>query len=135
MIDANGLASATLTDMTPPGQLIDLWREGWFELILSDHLFEEVERTLAKRYFRERLSPERIADFLKMLAAEATFVALTETVVGVATHPEDDLVLATAASAHADFLVTGDHDLLRLGSFRGTVIVRPRDFLAMLPGL
>lgn len=84
VVDANGLASATLTDVTSPGQLIDLWREGWFELILSDHLLAEVERTLSKPYFRSRLSVERIADFLRMLAAEATFVALTETVVGVA---------------------------------------------------
>jgi predicted nucleic acid-binding protein len=70
-----------------------------------------------------------------MLKVDATFAPLTETMVGVATHPKDDPVLATAASARADFLVTGDHDLLRLGSFRGTVIVSARDYLAMLPGL
>ncbi|MCC7369772.1 MAG: putative toxin-antitoxin system toxin component, PIN family [Chloroflexi bacterium] len=97
--------------------------------------FAEVERTLAKPYFRARVSPARLLALLQMLKAEATFVEITETVVGVATHPEDDLVLATAASARADFLVTGDHDLLRLGEFRGTVIVSPRDYLAMLPGL
>ena len=111
VIDANGLASAALTDLTPPGQLVDLWRDEWFELILSGHLFAEVERMLAKPYFRARLSPERIAAFLQMLASEATFVQLTETVVGVGTHPEDDLILATAASARADFLVTGDTTL------------------------
>jgi predicted nucleic acid-binding protein len=31
----------------------------------------------------------------------------------VATHPEEDLVLATALSGNAAFVVTGDHKLLR----------------------
>ena len=134
-MDANGLASASLTNTTPPGRLIDLWKAGWFNLVLSEHLLAEVERTLAKPYFQARLSPARIAQFLQMLASDATFVPLTELVVGVATHPEDDLILATSVSAQADFLVAGDRDLLRLGSFREVVIVSPRDFLAMLPGL
>lgn len=138
VLDANALSSGAVGLRIPgntPGQLIRVWQTGEFKLILSDHVFAEVERTLAKPYFRARLSPARIAGFLQMLASEATFVPLTETVVGVATHPEDDLVLATAASAQADFLVTGDHDLLRLGSFRRTMIVSPHVFLAMPPGL
>ena len=135
VIDANSLVSASLTDLTPPGRLVSLWHEDQFELIMSEYLFAEVERTLAKPFFRSLLSSARIADFLQMLRVDATFVPLTETVVGVATHPEDDFVLATAASARADFLVTGDHDLLRLGAFRGTVIVSARDYLAMLPSL
>lgn len=54
---------------------------------------------------------------------------------GIATHPEDDLILTTALSGGAAFLVTGDHGLLRLGSYEGVSIVTVRAFLAMLPGL
>ncbi len=50
----------------------------------------------------------------------------------MATHPEDDLVLATAVSAAADYLVTGDKQLQRLGGYHGVAIVSPRDFLALL---
>lgn len=53
-------------------------------------------------------------------------------VAGVATHPEDDLVLATAISGSADYLVTGDRQLRQLGSFQGVVIVSPRTFLDLL---
>jgi putative PIN family toxin of toxin-antitoxin system len=137
-LDANALSSGAVGFQLPQsttGQLVRDWQGGYYRLVISDHLFAEVERTLAKPYFRARLSPARISAFLQMLMVDATFVQLTETVVGVATYPEHDLVLATAASARADFLVTGDHDLLRLGTFRETVIVSPRDFLAMLPGL
>ncbi len=57
---------------------------------------------------------------------------ITVTVQGVASHPEDDLILATAVSARADYLVTGDRQLLALGTFQGVQIVSPRDFVAIL---
>jgi predicted nucleic acid-binding protein len=47
----------------------------------------------------------------------------------VATHPEDDLVLATAISAKAEYLVSGDTKLQRLGTYEGVKIVSPREFL------
>jgi predicted nucleic acid-binding protein len=45
---------------------------------------------------------------------------------------EDDAILATALSGKADFLVTGDRQLLRLGTYRGVRIVTARDFLTIL---
>lgn len=36
---------------------------------------------------------------------------------GVATHPEDDLLLATALNGGVQSLVTGDHGLLWLGAY------------------
>ena len=43
--------------------------------------------------------------------------------------PDDDWVLATAVAGRADVIVTGDADLLKLRTFRGTAIVSPRQFL------
>ena len=57
---------------------------------------------------------------------------MTAEVHGVATHPEDDLILATAVSAKADYLVTGDKKLRELGSYQGVSIVSPREFLDIL---
>lgn len=37
--------------------------------------------------------------------------------------PDDDAVLACAVAAHADFIVSGDADLLVLGAFSGIPIV------------
>ncbi len=69
---------------------------------------------------------------LTMVADLALFVAITTSVAGVATHPEDNLVLATAVSASADVLISGDRQLLKLGSYEGVHILSPRDFLAYL---
>ncbi|MGE3911651.1 MAG: putative toxin-antitoxin system toxin component, PIN family [Chloroflexota bacterium] len=48
--------------------------------------------------------------------------------------PEDDYVLATARVGSADYLVTGDKELLGLQQFHGTRIVSPREFLFVLEG-
>ncbi|MBI4492031.1 MAG: hypothetical protein HY690_04490 [Chloroflexi bacterium] len=66
------------------------------------------------------------------MRGEATITPLTAVVQGVATHPEDDLVLATAVSAGADYLVTGDHHLQELGTYRDVTILSPRAFLDLL---
>ena len=62
----------------------------------------------------------------------ATRVVVTVVVSGIASHAEDDLVLAAAVSARVDYLVTGDKQLLKLGQYEGVIIVSPRDFLARL---
>jgi putative PIN family toxin of toxin-antitoxin system len=109
--------------------LLRRWRAGSFTLALSTHIRVELERTLARPYFRARLTTDQVRDFLSLLSSEAQTVPIGATVTGVATHPEDDLVLATALSAGADYLVTGDTKLQALGSYRGVRIVSPRQFV------
>ena len=47
--------------------------------------------------------------------------------------PKDDMVVATAVAAKAEYLVTGDRKhLLSLGTYEGIQIVTPREFLELL---
>lgn len=50
----------------------------------------------------------------------------------IATHPENDLVLATVDAANADVLVTGDAMLLKLAAHHRASILNARQFLEML---
>ena len=59
-------------------------------------------------------------------------VELSVEVQGVATHPEDDLVLATAFSGEASVLCTRDKQLLKLRAFQGIEILSPGEFLGRL---
>lgn len=63
---------------------------------------------MGKPYFLRRLTPQQVESGVDALRRQATSVGLTPEVHGVATHPEDDLVLAAAVNAEADYLVTGD---------------------------
>ena len=131
---ASGLAGYRRNESTP-GALLRRWFAGAFTLVMSDHLIAEVERTLTKPYFVAHTTPVTRALTVAALREQAMWTDITEIVSGVATHPEDDLVLATAVSANADYLVTGDKPLQKLGRYEAVAILSPRDFLALLDTL
>lgn len=66
----------------------------------------------------------------------ASIVEPDPSVSGVCDDDEDDLVLGTAVKANADYLVTGDKGLLRIGAYRGVRIVDASEFLDLIhPGV
>jgi putative PIN family toxin of toxin-antitoxin system len=86
-------------------------------------ILDELVRTFQKPYFRRYLMDKQSSRFLKLLQKRATVSPITVAVHDIATHPEDDLILATAVSAKADYLVTGDSKLQRLRTYQAVVIV------------
>jgi uncharacterized protein len=118
-----------------PVRFLDAWRAREFTLILSEYLLTELAHTFAKPYFRRYLTAGDAEANIALLRQRAVITPLTVPVEGIATQPKDDLVLATALSGGAQFLVTGDHGLLTLKTYRDLIIVGVHEFLAMLPGL
>ena len=58
---------------------------GRFQVLVSEPLLDEVERTLTKPYFAARLGPERTDRFLTLLKRTAVLQPIIEPVTGVAT--------------------------------------------------
>jgi putative PIN family toxin of toxin-antitoxin system len=134
-VDTNVLASGAVRSRrdVAPVQFIDAWRAGLFTMVVSDYLLDvELPRTLAKPYFTQRLTQTDVDQFLFLLRTETVVTPIMTQVHGVATHREDDLILAAAVSARADYLVTGDTQLQRLGSYEGVTILSPRAFVDLL---
>jgi putative PIN family toxin of toxin-antitoxin system len=132
VLDANVLAPAFANPTASAGRLLYLWQAGAFELITSGPILAELRRTYQDPYYARRLTTDLVEAAIALLEAEAQMVELIVPVSGVATHPEDDLVLATAASASADSLGTRNRQLLKLGTFRGAGIVHPADLVELL---
>ena len=134
-LDANLLASGLVArEGGTIASIIEAWQAGRFDVGLSQHLYGELARALTQPYFTRRVPPDAIARYLAFVARQATFYAIIVTVSGVATHPEDDLVLATAVSAGADYLVTGDRRFrMRVPSYQRVRVLSPAEFLALLP--
>src|SRR6476469_5105870 len=76
--------------------VIRLWRVSRYELVVSEHIIEGVRRTLSKPYFSRYLTPQDRAAAVEQFRRDATVIEITVPVVGVATQPGDDLILATA---------------------------------------
>jgi putative PIN family toxin of toxin-antitoxin system len=105
VLDTNVLASGFVEFAKPeraPAQLLRLWQEQRFALVVSAEILTELLNTLADSYFRRHLTAEQIDRAWLLLQEEAISTPLTSRISGVASHPEDDHVLATAVSAHAE---------------------------------
>lgn len=135
VLDTNVLVSGIVGATHPgsvPGSIIRAWRQEQFAVVLSEHILSEASRALNKDYFRRRLSQRQIGQAIEALRRTATIAPITRDVRGVATHPEDDLVLATALSSNTAVLVSGDVQIQRLGSYEEIRILSPRQFLEEL---
>jgi len=112
--------------------IILAWSGGQFTLVVSEAILAELDRTLRRGYFSRLLAADDVAALIDMVRADAFLVEPASDVHGFAPHAPDDLILGTAVAGHADFLVTGDYDLRRLGTFRGIQLVSPLVFLDVL---
>jgi uncharacterized protein len=70
--------------------------------------------------------------FVAVLYAQSVVTEGELTVSIVSRDPEDNKFLACAQEGKADYLVTGDDDLLNIKSHEGTLIVPPAAFLSVL---
>lgn len=95
------------------------------QMILSEHLLEEVHRHLLDKFNH----PPSMADERISLLREVADIVTPSTVQADACRDDNDLpVLGTLVAAQADCLVTDDKDLLILGKFDGRPILSPRQF-------
>lgn len=101
--------------------------EAKFELIFSEATFEELFAVLTREKFAVYLSKNDIQEFRELLSYHSQLVTTTETISGCR-DPKDNIFLECAIEGAADSLVSGDPDLLVLGSFHNMPIVRPLEF-------
>jgi len=127
VLDANVLVAGFPNQANPSSRVLDLWLEDRIELVISKHIYDEVARAWNKPYWSARFSPKDADDALQSLWAEVVPVFIEVT--GVATHWHDDIVIATALSGKADYLVTRDKELRGIGEYLGVKIRTPQEFL------
>ena len=96
------------------------------EAILSQVLWDELLSTLRRKF-------ALAADDLPILALyrqHAEWSDPARITHAVCRDPDDDWVLATALAGNAEAIVTGDADLLTIGSYSGIEIISPRQFVS-----
>lgn len=97
-------------------------------ILFSEDLLEEIRSTIAKPKLKKYFSENAMEEMLSALKDYIELITVT-TKVKVCRDPKDDFLLALAKDGNADFLVTGDLDLLDLQTFDKTKIVILSDFL------
>ena len=95
------------------------------EIVLSDDLLDEVLRNLRLKIKLPISIVDNIGELLHEYSNISIPVALPS---DVCRDPDDIKILGLAVAINADYIVTGDKDLLVLESFEGIPILNPRSF-------
>jgi len=125
VLDTNTALSGLLWTEGPPGRLINAAEAQRVELASSTALLSELQGVLTRQKFVAQLAKQdlTVAELFDGYAALVTHVTPTATPQVVERDPDDDHVLACALAAQANAIVSGDRDLLSLGSYEGIQIV------------
>jgi putative PIN family toxin of toxin-antitoxin system len=113
VLDTNVLGSALAYPDSLPGRILNAWREGELDLVLSRTILDEMVRVLP-RLPRITLTPAEIRDLADSFLFMAEIVEPSSEPDETLRDQADQLVLGTLRAAQADYLVTGDKDLLAL---------------------
>jgi putative PIN family toxin of toxin-antitoxin system len=132
VLDTNLIVSALLVSRTPPRKAFDRAADNG-AILASPATFGELEDVLERRKFDRYVDLSKRREFLRLFASVIHWVQVSSTI-DASWAPKDNMFLELAADGKADYLVTGDHDLLALAAPAATTwdfrIVTPEEFLA-----
>ena len=129
VLDSSVVVSAFLSGSGASAEILRLWREEKvFQIIASDPILEEMIRVLLDRGTAVSI----VEDFVTAIHLQALVTDNLYIVRHIQEDPSDDMFLAAALEGQADYIVTLDRHLLRVGLYHGVHIVRPAAFLRRL---
>ncbi len=126
VLDANVVISGLRFGGTPR-RVMALGEGGDVAAYTSPFILGEVERILQGDKFG--WGQQRVEAAVGRFRQWVNIIHPTVVVEGVCRDADDDRILECCLECNADYLVTGDRDLLVLGEFRGTGIVDAGAFL------
>lgn len=135
LFDTNVLISYLLTPTK--GTITTIVEAGFekkYQLLLPNEVVTELRKKIAqKTYLSQKISQPTIQKFINALSVIAeTLSPITESIPEVGRDFKDDYLLAYSFVGDADYLVTGDKDLLILKQIHKVKIVSPSEFLSVL---
>ena len=128
VFDTNVLIAAFLTEGLCSGLLIRA-RKHAFNLVLCDDIIREFEDILTKKFKLPSTDISEISAIVSEAASE--ILHKLDPIPNICRDPNDDMIIACAIDAAADYIVTGDEDLLILNRYKDIVIMNPRNFEAL----
>ena len=126
VVDTNVFVSAALKDKSLPAMAVHMIEQRGV-LLKSIATERQLFEVIGRPYLVSLISPIT-RDWLKKLLASAETVTITERI-AACRDPTDDKFLELAVNGQADFIVSGDSDLLTLNPFRGIPIIQPAAFV------
>lgn len=103
-----------------------------FDVYVCDELLEEIHSVSSRDKIRTRVSNEELDDFFRIIYAFCRIVKIDHKAQSVIRDPKDLYLLSLAESVGADFIVSGDADLLDLQQHKHTKMLKLADFMKLV---
>jgi len=130
LLDTSVVISAILFGGVPR-TILDRGIRGEIDLVTSPALIDELQELLTVKFGFPAEAGRRVRAEFELLAQ----VVRPDAVPRIVRDPDDDAVLAAAKTGGCEFIVTGDRDLLDLGTYGAILIVEPRAFLTLMESM
>lgn len=128
VIDTNVWISGLIFGGTP-ARVLNRFVDGSIVVITSEELLSELRRKINQRF-------PLFAPQLPLLEAsvreQAIVVALGSRQVTASRDEDDNKFIETALNGNAGYIISGDKDLLVLGSYERIRILKPAEFLELI---
>lgn len=130
VFDTNVIVSSLLFKTSNPSKAFR-YALKYGEILLSLELLEELSDVLRRKKFNRFVTSEERDEFLETFVERAILVEVIEKV-QECRDPKDDKILELALNGQAEYIVSGDKDLLVLNPFRDVKIVTVEEFLRVV---
>lgn len=130
VLDTNVLISASIAAQGFSAAILLAARRQRIRLIVSPYIIEEYSTVIRRPHIARKYSgiEERVDTLIRFLNTRAIAIEPQTIAHVVPDDPKDDAILACAVEGMAQYIVTADEHLLRLGRCGGIAILTPRDF-------
>lgn len=134
VLDTNVLISAFLSRSGVPYQVFELTRTSDVTLVMSQAVFQELERVIRYPHLRAHANynDDQVKQFLRGIQRGSLWVSVNETLTLIEDDETDNRFIELAVAGKAKYVITGDkRHLLPLRRYQGIEIVSPTEFLAL----
>jgi putative PIN family toxin of toxin-antitoxin system len=133
VVDTGVIVSALIRQQGTTGDVLRALRDGRFTVIYTTDILVEVIDVLGRPSIRAKyhIQPDDIATIIFLIRLRGELV-IPRLKITVCRDPKDDKFLEAARAGNADYIISGDADLLDLAYFEDIPILRPAEFLARL---
>ena len=128
VIDTNVLVSAFINNGKARKLVLKLLQE--HTVISSSQMLAELADVLSRDKFS--VTSPQVDRFISILVGKAKMVSVHSSSKVISEDPDDDIVLNTALSGKADYIVSGDKHLLKIACYEKTQILSVNEFIQII---
>jgi putative PIN family toxin of toxin-antitoxin system len=130
ILDTNWYVSATI-NKNSRRTLYQLLTNKNLIILFCDEILKEYQQVIGRDKFKKIIKTKQVSRFMNLVLSQIEKVKLVTDLEG-SRDPKDNFLLSLSFDSNADYLITGDTDLLILQATGVTKIVTLHDFLEIV---